>query len=209
MFYAAMAHEPHSGGNVYLHWAVMRPDLPEGKRGGEADIICLLASVLDADNGKGDHVTLIAEPDFVIESSAGNFQHFYIFDRALKVNEARPLLAAHWNAAGGHRCAKDVNHVYRLAGALNWPTARKRRAGRSPHPQQVKVVKASDQQTYTNVDNFTAILKPRWDAPRKERAKVKPTGVPCRCLPPCPRWPDTKAARNYPPKLLGSDCSRN
>ena len=62
------------GANLYIHWVIFPADLPEWSRGAEKDIIVQLGAVLDEDADKGEIVTTVAVPDFIIESSAGNRQ---------------------------------------------------------------------------------------------------------------------------------------
>jgi hypothetical protein len=86
-----MGYEAVPGANVYCHWAIFPAGLPAHSRGSEKDMIVQLAAVLDEDGDKNEFVTLVAEPDFILETSAGNRQLFYLFDRALPVAEGPPV----------------------------------------------------------------------------------------------------------------------
>ena len=139
-----MGSEAHPGLNIYMPWAVMRPDLEPGKKGGEADIIAVLGGVGDVDNDKYQIGELPVEASCVIESSAGNYQPGYPFSRPISVSEAKPILEALSDAIGGDGGTKDASHVWRVPGTLNWPTRTKLMRGRSPNPQQVTIKKAFD-----------------------------------------------------------------
>ncbi len=129
----------------------------------------MLAAVLDADNDKNIPLDMskVPPPDLTIESSAGNFQHVWLFDKPMAPEVAKPLLEALHTAAGGKSDGgtKVLNHPWRLDGALNWPNKAKLARGRSPVPQPVKLHKESD--TYTDNDAFQRALEPyiRTEAP--------------------------------------------
>src|ERR1700737_2331908 len=95
---AAMGYDAVPQANVYLVWALMRRGITSG-RGGEIDVVAPLAAVLDEDNDKGIRVHLPAKPSLTIESSAGNFQHIYIFNTPPA--DAKQMFAALHVAAGG------------------------------------------------------------------------------------------------------------
>lgn len=77
----AFKHHPHA--NIYAPFAIMRPDLPLKKKGGEADVLRVLALVgdLDADTGKFGALPLPAP--YVVETSPGNTQAVYPLHRAI------------------------------------------------------------------------------------------------------------------------------
>jgi hypothetical protein len=79
--------------NVYLSLAVLRPDLPPAKKGFEADIVGVLGIVADFDDPEAAHWAhrLPLPPDYVLETSAGRFQAFYILDKPYPVEEAKPI----------------------------------------------------------------------------------------------------------------------
>ena len=74
MVEAIMAFEHHPTINLYSPLAVMRPDLERGKKGGEADIVAVLAAVGDIDNDKNERLevdNLPLAPAYVIEFERG------------------------------------------------------------------------------------------------------------------------------------------
>jgi hypothetical protein len=57
----------------------------------------------------------------------------------LPFSEAKPIAVALSNAIGGDHGTKDVSHVWRIPGTLNWPTPNKIARGRPRDPQVVIV----------------------------------------------------------------------
>ena len=145
--------------NVYASLAVFRSDLAPGKKGFEKDIIAVLGLVADFDDADAARWAerLPLPPNLVLETSAGRFQAFYLFDKpeafaAVKTIAAR--LKAY--AACDHGTA-DLSHVWRIAGTLNWPNAKKVGAGRPREPQTVRVAKKWDGTTIS-LDALAAVL---------------------------------------------------
>lgn len=138
---AAMIDEPHR--NIYMPLAIFHPDLQPGKKGGEADIVAVLGFVADFDDDDRAHLWFErcpVPPSMVLETSSGRFQAFFLFSRPLTATEAKPLAIRLEKHTGADSCSKDLSHVWRIAGTLNWPNASKIKAGRSPEPQAVGVV---------------------------------------------------------------------
>ncbi len=153
---------------IYESYAVMRPDLPDGAKGGQDDVVATLAFPVDAD---ADHPGVApphapVAPNLVIESSEGNFQEIMILDRALSPDESKPLAKALGELTGDKMCVADISRIMRVPGTLNWPNAAKIKRGRSPNPQPVRVKQAWD--SWTVVDNLRAVVA----------ANVKPKTAP-------------------------------
>lgn len=132
--------------NVYVPLAVLRRDsVGTIKRGGEADVVALLGLVLDLDSDRGKAGSLPPEPrpSIVIETSQGNYQAFYLFERALSRQEAKCLAVDVTNAVCSDHGTKDISHVWRVPGTLNWPDQNKRKRGRSRNPWLVTIKEAS------------------------------------------------------------------
>jgi RepB DNA-primase from phage plasmid len=140
MVEAAMAFDGVPGGNLYAGYGTMRGDLSPGKKGGEADARHVFAAVADIDNDKeGAQREIPVEPSYIVESSPGNFQRVYIFPKPLPAAAAKPVLCALHAAVGGDSAQKDVSHVWRIPGTLNWPTKSKVARGRPPEPARDRV----------------------------------------------------------------------
>lgn len=125
--------------NAYAPWTVFRKTLEPHKKGGEDDAVAVLAVVadLDADTGKAGDAPI--DPPYLIETSAGNYQAFYPFEEPLTLTGAKPLAIALADAAGCDHGTKDISHVWRIPGTLNWPNFKKLERGRAAQPQMVKV----------------------------------------------------------------------
>ena len=108
-----MGFEGHQNLNLYAPWSVFRRDLEPGKKGAEADVVAVLAAVPDLDNDKYTIGELPVEAPYIVESSPGNFQPVYIFERPLPPGEAKPVLTALCDFIGGDSATKDCSHVWR------------------------------------------------------------------------------------------------
>ena len=131
--------------NVYAPLAVFRPDLPEGKKGGETDILGVLGLVADFDDAEAANwpTRLPLPPDYVLETSPGRFQCGYLFDSPVTVAEAKALGTALKNQAQCDHGTADMSHVWRLPDTLNWPNAKKVKGGRSTEPWTVRTLHCS------------------------------------------------------------------
>ena len=132
--------QPHR--NVYMPLCLMRPDLPTGKKGGESDVVAVFGLVADFDDNEAHRWRdrLPHPPDYVLETSSGRFQAGYILDRGIPVDQAKAVAE---KLQGYSKCdfgTKDVCHVWRIPGTLNWPNKKKVSSGRNPEPQMVGVV---------------------------------------------------------------------
>jgi hypothetical protein len=103
-----------------------------------------LAAVGDIDGDKGVKTELPVEAPYIVESSSGNFQPVYIFDRPLAVADAKPVLTALCDFVGEDSATKDCSHVWRIPGTLNIPTKSKLARGRSSVPAPVSIKKPYD-----------------------------------------------------------------
>ena len=144
MIETIMGFDGHPRVNLYTPWAVMRSDLDPGKKGAETDVIAVLAAVGDLDNDKYQIGELPVEAPYIVESSPGNFQPVYVFERPLPPSEAKPVLTAICDFVGGDSATKDCSHVWRIAGTRNIPTKSKLARGRSPVPAPVTIKKPYD-----------------------------------------------------------------
>ncbi len=129
--------------NLYLPWVIWRKDLAPGKKGGEADVLAVLALVGDLDSDTGKKAVKLAElplaAPYVLETSTDNYHAVFPLQRALTSVEAKPIAIALSNAIKGDTGTKDTSHLWRIPGTLNWPDQKKLDRGRSPIPQKVTV----------------------------------------------------------------------
>ena len=82
-----------------------------------------------------------AAPTNFLETSAGQFQAFYLFDQPEAFAAVKPIAARLKAYAACDHGTADLSHVWRIAGTLNWPNAKKVGAGRPFEPQTVRVVR--------------------------------------------------------------------
>lgn len=163
MIDAVMAHAYTPNANCYVCPNLMRPTLDRGKKGGEADVLAVLALVADMDDDKGLAGHMPVQPNYSIESSPGNFQCFLLLDKPLAPAEAKPLAAALKRAAGSDHCTMDVSHVWRVPGCQNWPNRKKLERGRSSEPVAVITSEPWDG-SLTSVEELRTALEPWWSA---------------------------------------------
>ena len=138
---------PHH--NVYMPLAVFRPDLPSWAKGYERDVVACLGVVADFDDPDAVKWAerLPMPPNYVLETSAGRFQAFYLFDKPEPLELVKPVAERLKAYAHCDHGTSDVSHVWRVPGALNWPNAKKVAEGRSPEPQLARVVKWDNTRT--------------------------------------------------------------
>ena len=158
--------------NVYVPWAIYCRGLTGNERGGINDIVCTLALVadMDADTGMAGNLPLPAP--YVIETSPGNSQPIYPLLRALP--DARQLALALGEATGGDYGTKDIAHIWRVPGTLNWPNKKKLERNRPRDPQPVKVTLAWNGEL---IDPDLLLAASRSNVtPKKAQAAHIPTG---------------------------------
>jgi hypothetical protein len=126
--------------NVYTSLAVMRPDLPLGKKGEEADIVAVLGVVADFDDAEAEQWAerVPSPPDLVLETSRGRFQCFYLFDKPEPAERVKPIGRRLRDFCRSDHGSLDLSHVWRIPGCLNWPNAKKIAQGRPSEPQLVR-----------------------------------------------------------------------
>lgn len=156
---AIVAHLDTPNANVYVGLQVMRKGLARGKRGTEADIVAVLGLVADMDGDTGKIGELPVEPNMILETSPGNSQPFWLFDKPIASAEAKHLAVALKLATGADHGTSDVAHVWRVPGTLNWPNTAKLERGRSREPAMVSVLTPWDG-SLTSVADFKAKLSP-------------------------------------------------
>ena len=161
--------------NVYMPLAVFRPDLPEGAKGGETDVIGCFGIVADFDDADAPRWAerLPIPPQYVLETSAGRFQAFYLFSKAEPLEAVKPVAQRLKEFAKCDHGTSDISHVWRIAGTLNWPNAKKVGEGRSSEPQQVKVVRRPDGSTISLQKLSKALPEGAAAAGGKAKARAK------------------------------------
>lgn len=176
---AVMAHAETPNANTYICPNLMRPTLERGKKGGESDVVAVLALVADMDDDTGRSGTMPVDPNYVVESSPGNFQCFLLLDTPLSAADAKPLARSLKVAANADHCTVDMAHVWRVPGTLNWPNAKKLARGRHSDPAPVNIAELWDGEV-TNVENLRIALQ-AWSATETSSSSVTIGELPKAC----------------------------
>lgn len=116
--------------NVYADARTVRPGLQGRARGTLADTEYVLALVVDADHDKGKGGALAIRPSLTIETSPGNFQHWFLLAQPIPVGQAQAIGDALRVYAGADAATGVVTQCYRVAGTPNFPSKTKRARGR-------------------------------------------------------------------------------
>lgn len=167
-----LGQRPHR--NVYIPLAVLRADLPHGKKGQEEDVVGVLGFVIDDDQDRDRGATELLMPaNYVLQTSVtpqANRQHFYLLGEILGVDEAKPITAALTDFHGTDHGSKDLSHVWCVPECLNWPNAKEvQHYGRPREPQVMTVVQPWDG-SLTAVAGLRAALAARSPRHRGEPA---------------------------------------
>jgi hypothetical protein len=101
--------------NVYAPLAVFK-NLPVGKKGTEADIVAVLGLVPDFDDADAARwrERLPLPASYVLETSAGRFQAFNLFDKPEPPAAVKPVAMRLKQFAGCDHGTADVCHVWRI-----------------------------------------------------------------------------------------------
>jgi hypothetical protein len=137
MVAAIAAHSEAPGANVYCGLHLMRSSLTRKSRGKESDIVAMLGLIADMDADTGKIGEMPVEPSFVIQTSTGNSQPAILFDAPVTPQKAKELANALSTATGGDSGTKDITHIWRVPGTLNYPGETKLKRGRSQEPVPV------------------------------------------------------------------------
>jgi hypothetical protein len=132
--------------NIYMPLAVMSERLHNGQKGTIKDVVSVFGICADFDDeDASDYMNrLPMEPDYVLETSSGRYQAVFLFKEPVTPDKAIPLAEMLKNFANCDHCTKDISHVWRVAGTLNWPDKKKINEGRSRQPQLVKYAYRKD-----------------------------------------------------------------
>jgi hypothetical protein len=154
--------------NVYMPLAVFRPDLPSWQKGFERDVVACLGIVADFDDPDAAQWAerLPIPPNYVLQTSAGRFQAFYLFDKPEALKVVKPVAERLKAFAKCDHGTSDISHVWRVPGALNWPNAKKVAEGRAREPQLVRVEKFDGGRT--SLQALSDALPPGEAAPERK-----------------------------------------
>jgi len=146
--------------NVYMPLAIFRPDLNSWSKGYERDVVGCLGIVADFDDPDASRWAerLPLPPNYVLETSSGRFQAFYLFDKPEPLEAVKPVAERLKAFARCDHGTSDISHVWRVPGALNWPNAKKVAEGRPPDPQLVRAVAYNHNRDRTSLQALSDAL---------------------------------------------------
>src|SRR5260370_16822956 len=99
-----------------MHLAVLRRELPAGRKGEESDVEGVLGFVADFDDAEAHRWAgrLPAPPQYVLETSTARFQAFYLFDRPETTQPAKAIAGRLKISAACHHSPPALSHVCRI-----------------------------------------------------------------------------------------------
>jgi hypothetical protein len=119
---AASISAANAGLNAYIEARTVPPGLRACARGGIDDTEFVFGLVVDSDGDKGKAGTLVARPSITVETSPGNKQHWYLFDRPVSAARAKTIGDALRALTGSDDDTGVVTQPYRIAGTRNFPS---------------------------------------------------------------------------------------
>jgi hypothetical protein len=121
-----------AGLNVYIEGRLVRAGLRGKQRGELSDSVCVFALVVDSDpdKGMGWDPPPGVRSTLAVETSPGNAQYWFFFERALSPARAHRMGEGLGLATGGDSDTGNPTQPYRLAGTTNFPSRMKIARGR-------------------------------------------------------------------------------
>jgi hypothetical protein len=125
-----------AGLNVYIEGRLVKPGLRGKKRGELGDTACVFTLTVDSDmdKGMGWNPPAGVRPTLAIETSPGNAQYWFFFQRALSPTHAQRLGEALRRVTGGDSDTGNPCQPYRIPGTTNYPNKTKTARGRVVTP---------------------------------------------------------------------------
>ncbi len=117
--------------NVYVDARTLRDGLVGNVRGDIADTEYVLGLVVDADHDKGKGGAFALRPSLTVETSPGNFQHWFLFAQPIPARRAKAIGDALRAHTGADADTGVVTQCYRIAGTPNFPSKAKQARGRT------------------------------------------------------------------------------
>ena len=119
------------GFNVYVEARTVRGDLGLRRRGELQDTVAVFALVIDSDADKDLAWQPTAQASMTVETSPGNFQYWFFLEKAVSAEVGKKLGERIRAASHADHDTGTVTQPYRIAGTVNYPSARKRARGRT------------------------------------------------------------------------------
>jgi hypothetical protein len=128
--------DSEAGHNVYIEPRFVNFGLKGRTRGGLEDTACTFASVIDSDAYKHRAWWPPAgvRPTLTVETSPGNHQFWFFFDKAIGPKRAKELGERLRKATGCDHDSGAPTQPFRVAGTVNYPNKAKLDLGRTVTP---------------------------------------------------------------------------
>jgi hypothetical protein len=128
--------DSEAGHNVYVEARFVKFSLRGKKRGGLEDTACVFALVVDSDvyQHMGWKPRAGVRPTLTVETSPGNHQFWFFFDKAISSARAKELGERIRKATGSDHETGTPTQPYRVAGTVNYPNRTKADRGRVVTP---------------------------------------------------------------------------
>jgi hypothetical protein len=117
--------------NVYVEARTLRAGLQGNVRGDLADTEFVFGLVVDADHDKGKGGVLTLKPSLTVETSPGNFQHWFLLTQPTPVGQAKAIGDALRAHTGADAATGVPSQCYRVSGTPNFPSKAKQARGRT------------------------------------------------------------------------------
>jgi hypothetical protein len=119
-----------TGHNVFIEGRLVRRELRGNARGTLEDTVAVFALVVDSDADKGMGWTPTIQLSMIIETSPGNFHYWFFLKQAVNAAEGKRLGDRIRAAVKADHDTGTVTQPYRIAGAVNYASPKKRERGR-------------------------------------------------------------------------------
>jgi AAA domain/RepB DNA-primase from phage plasmid/IclR helix-turn-helix domain len=129
--------DSENGHNVYIEGRSVRTDLRGNARGALADTVGVFALVIDSDADKGMGWTPTVPVSMTVETSPGNFQFWFFLREAISAEHAQRLGERIRAAVNSDHDSGNPTQPYRVAGTVNYPSAKKIARGRVTVPTKL------------------------------------------------------------------------
>jgi hypothetical protein len=126
-----------AGHNVYLEGRTVREGLRGSERGKLADTAAVFALVVDSDADKQMGWNPTVRPSMIVETSPGNHQYWLFLKEAVTPQVGQALGERIRKAVNSDHDTGNPTQPYRVAGTVNYPTAKKIERGRVTVPTRL------------------------------------------------------------------------
>jgi hypothetical protein len=168
--------DSENGHNVYIEGRTVCLELRGKQRGGFEDTVATFAYTVDGDADKGMGGAPLARVSLTVETSPGNFHHWFFLKEAITDWRRAKALGDRIRAAvGADHDTGTITQPYRVAGTVNYPGPKKLVRGRVTVP--TKIIEFDPEALWTAEELEQAFPAPERKADAGTRAPP-PAGAP-------------------------------